>query len=234
MKLLLSLLRWDLILNYRQGILYAALWVMIVWLAVLSLIPESALLPLLISLLFLELSIFAMYLMPSFYYLEKTERVFDSLVTTPAPAWLWLASKCLLFSVQTLSISAVIVLLVYGWYLHWGWFAAGVIYSGLPLILLGFALATRYDGITEFLFPSIPLLVAMQLPLLSYWQVITGWYFWLLPTMPGVVLLEAAFDGGHLARSISALLWGLIYIVPLFGLALRQFTQSAVRRAGTA
>ncbi len=234
MKALLSSLRWDLVLNVRQGILYAALWVMLAWVAVLYLIPASALLPLLVSLLFLELSIFALYLMPGLYYLEKAERVLDSLVATPAPMWIWLVSKCILFSLQTLVVSAVIVLLVYGGQLHWGWFVAGVGFSGLPLILLGFALATRYDGITEFLFPSIPLLIVMQLPLLAFWDVLAGWYLWVLPTMPGVILMEAAFTGGSPARNIGALVWGLLYVVPIFGLAMRQYVRTAVRRAGTA
>ena len=179
MKTLLSTLRWDLVLNFRQGLLYAALWVMIMWTALLSVLPDDLLLPLLISLLFLEVSIFAMYLMPGLYYLEKDERVLDSLVATPAPSWNWLTSKCLLFGLQTLVISVVIVLAVHGWHLHWGCFVTGIAISGLPLLLLGFALATRYHGIAAHLFPSIPLLVVMQLPLLSYWIDLSGWYLWL-------------------------------------------------------
>lgn len=177
MMVLSYLVRWDFVLNFRQGIVYAALWIVTMWSILLSLVPDSGREPVLISLLFLEVSIFAFYLMPGFYYLEKAERVHDSLVTTPLPTWAWLISKTLVFSMMTLFASITITLVVHGPELNWGWFSAAALLSGMPLILVGFALATRYNGVAEYLFPSIPVILILQLPLLNFWEILTGWFF---------------------------------------------------------
>lgn len=232
MRPLLSMVRWDFILNFRQGIVFAALWVMILWSIMLTLVPDQGLVQILISLMFLEVSIFALYLLPSFYYLEKAERVLDSVVATPLPSWIWLVSKTIVFTLQTLAISAAIVLVAYGPHLHWGWFLLAIILSGMPLLLIGFAVAARFNGISEYLFPSIPVLLVLQLPLLSYWQIWTGSFWWLFPTMPGMVLLEAAFPDGDRERIPAALILGLLYLVPSFWLAWQRYQISVVRRAG--
>ena len=232
MKGLLPLVRWDFILNFRQGIVYAALWIVIMWSILLSLVPDSGREPILFSLLFLEVSIFAFYLMPGFYYLEKAERVHDSLGTTPLPPWVWLVSKTLVFSVMTLVASVAIALVVHGPGLNWGWFSAAVLLSGTPLILVGFALATRYNGVAEYLFPSIPIILILQLPLLSFWEILTGRFWWLFPTMPGLVLLEAAFQNDDRNRALLGLAVGLLYAVPIFWLALYRYRVTAARRMG--
>lgn len=122
----------------------------------------------LISLPFLEISLFALYLLPGFYYLEKGERVLDSQAVAPIPAWLWLLSKTLVFAVQTWTVATAITLVAHGPDVRWRWFCAAVAWAGLPLLWLGFAGASRYDGISAYLFPSIPLLLGLQAPLLLY------------------------------------------------------------------
>lgn len=169
MKALATMVRWDAVLNVRQGIVYAALWVMLLWSALLSLAPEAVRVPALISLLFLEISIFALYLLPGFYYLEKGERVLDSQAVAPVPAGLWLLSKTLVFALQTWAVATAITLIAHGSDVRWGWFFAAIAWAGLPLLWLGFACAARYDGISAYLFPSVPLLLGLQAPLLHYW-----------------------------------------------------------------
>ncbi len=232
MKALWSTLRWDLVLNFRQGIVYAAVWIVIMWSIMLSLVPSSARMPVLVSLLFLEVSIFAFYLMPGFYYLEKAERVLDSLATTPMPPWVWLVSKVLVFSALTVLASVAIALVVHGPSVHWTWFSAAVLFSGMPVILVGFALATRYNGVAEYLFPSIPVLLVLQLPLLSYWDILHGWYWWMFPTMPGLVLLEAAFQDVGRARVWASVAAGLLYATLVFGWALHRYQVTVMRHMG--
>ena len=232
MKALMSTLRWDIVLNFRQGIVYAALWIVIMWSIMLSLVPNAEQLPVLISLLFLEVSIFAFYLMPGFYYLEKAERVLDSLVTSPMPPWVWLVSKTLVFSALTLLASAIITLVVHGPGVHWVWFSVAVLLSGMPVILVGFALATRYNGVADYLFPSIPVLLVLQLPLLRYWGILKGWFWWAFPTMPGLVLLEAAFQDVTRIRALIGVAVGLLYAIPVFWLALHRYKVTVVRRMG--
>ncbi len=84
--------------------------------------------------------------MPSYYYLEKAEGTLDSLMTSPILPWAWLGSKTMIFSALTLLASVVITLVVNGPHMHWGLFGAAVLFSGMPVILTGFALATRYTA----------------------------------------------------------------------------------------
>lgn len=232
MKALATMVRWDAVLNVRQGIVYAALWVMLLWSALLSLVPEAVRVPALISLLFLEISIFALYLLPGFYYLEKGERVLDSQAVAPIPAGFWLLSKTLVFALQIWAVATAITLIAHGPDVRWGWFFAAIAWAGLPLLWLGFACAARYDGISAYLFPSVPLLLGLQAPLLSYWGIWPGAWGWIFPTMPGLALLEAAFAGGDPARPVLALGLGALYALPCFWLAWKSFQARVIRPAG--
>lgn len=234
MKALLSTLRWDLVLNVRQGIAYAALFVLLVWSICLVLVPEPFRTSLLITLLFVEISIFGLYLMPGLFYLEQAERILSGLVVTPMPAWIWLVSKSVVLSLQTAVIGTVIVLIAHGPQVSWGWFCAGMFLSGLPLILLGFAVAARFRGLAEYILPSLPILLVLQLPLLEYWQVWLGWHWWLWPTMPGLALLEVSFAERDPAHGLWALPLGVGYLAPVFLLALRQFRLHTAGRAESA
>jgi len=234
-RMLASLLRWELLINARQGIWMAAVFVLVFWSIALSLVPAPAKVLVTAALLFVEVGVFALYLLPASYYLEKGQRILDGLITTPLQPSLWLAAKTTVFMLQAIVVSIVITLFALGWEtVHWGWFLVAVLLLALPQLLFAFVLATRYHGISEFLFPSIPVMFLLQIPLLGYLDVLTGPFWWIFPTFPGLALLDLSLSGGGPEQPWLAALWGLAYgTVPVWLWAAHRLKVTATRQAGT-
>ena len=233
--MLSSFLRWELIITIRQGIWIAALFVMIFWSATLSFVPTASRELATAALLFVEIAVFGLFLLPAGYYLDKGQRILDGLIATPMPISHWLLSKTVVFTLQSIVIAIVIALVSLGWEtIHWGWFALAVLLLTVPQLLVAFAVATRYHGISEFLFPAIPVLFVLQLPLLAYVEVLTGPLWWLFPTYPGLALLDLALSGSGADQPWLAAIWGLTYsTVPAWIWARHRLQITATRQAGS-
>lgn len=232
MNRLLSSLRWETVIQLRQGIYYAALFVVIVWGAILYQIPAAGIEPILISVLFLDLSIFGFFFMAGLYYLEKGDRVLEGLVVTPLRVWEYLTVKVVTLSLLSIVVGAMVTVIVYGLALNWLWYVVGVGMMSVPLSLFGFAIATRYDGISEFLVPSIFFLGLMQIPLLGYFGIWDNPVLYLIPSQPGMILLAAAFEPIPAWEIGYAVVYALVLIVVSYRWASRMFENTVARRAG--
>ncbi len=125
--------------------------------------------------------------------LEKGEGTLDPLTVTPLRAHEYLGSKFATLTALCCFESAVVVLLAYGLDFSVPLALAGVVGMSLVMVSIGFALAARCAGITEFLMPSMLAMIVLETPALHYFDLwaIPIWYA--VPTMPPLILLEAAF-----------------------------------------
>ncbi|MBX3052321.1 MAG: ABC transporter permease [Caldilineaceae bacterium] len=225
MNRLLSALRWEVLVQFRQNIFYAALFVMVLWSAVLYQIPDAGIVTVLVSILFLDLSIFGFFFMAALYYLEKGDRVLEGLVVTPLRVVEYLTAKIGVLTALSVVVGAVVTLIVYGFSINWGWYMLAVVGMSVPISLLGFVLAARYNGINEFLVPGILFLVVMQFPLLGYLSIWDNFLLYLIPSQPGMILLEAAFTGAPLWE----IGYALLYLAALIFVGWRWAEQTFVR-----
>ena len=83
MSRLISTVRWDLRIQFRQGLYYAALFVIALWALVLSQLSETLVTLFLPYIIFFDLSVFGFYFMAGILFLEKGEGVLQALVVTP-------------------------------------------------------------------------------------------------------------------------------------------------------
>jgi fluoroquinolone transport system permease protein len=194
MSRLLAALRWDVRIQFRQGFYYAALFVIALWVLLLSQLPGAASMLFLPFIIFFDLSVFGFYFMAGTLFLEKGEGVLEALVVTPLRTREYLLSKTLSLTVLALLVSIVVVLLVHGPVLNWLSLLAGVALNSWFLILAGFIVAARYDAVNEFLIPSILYVVPTQLPALWYFGIWDHWLLYLVPTMPAMLLIAGAFE----------------------------------------
>ena len=225
MNRLLSAMRWEVLIQFRQNIFYAAIFVAVLWSAVLFQIPDAGIVPVLVSVLFLDLSIFVFFLMAALYYLEKGDRVLEGLVVTPLRVVEYLTAKIATLTALSVVVGAVVTLAVYGVSINWGWYVLAVVGMSVPISLLGFVLAARYNGINEFLVPGVFFLVVMQLPLLGYLGIWDNPLLYLIPSQPGMILLKAAFTGAALWE----IGYALLYLVALVLVGWRWAEQTFVR-----
>lgn len=232
MSRLVSLARWEVALQFRQGIYYAAAFVTLVWAALLFPVPEGAIAPLLISVLFLDLSIFGFFFMAALFYLEKGDRVLDGLVVTPIRSQEYLLVKAGTLTAVSILTGAVVSLIVYGTALNWGWYALAVALMAGPATFLGFAIATRFGGISEFLLSSIFYVFLLQIPMIDYFNLVDFFAINLIPSGPSMILLGAAFQPVPAWQIGFALIYGALINVACFWLARRAFEQTVAGQAG--
>jgi fluoroquinolone transport system permease protein len=97
------------------------------------------------------------------------------------------------------------------------------------MTLLGFWLASRYSGISDFLVPSLVYMAPSQLPALTYFGVWDHWLLYLVPTQPAMVLLAAAFQPLPAWQIVYALGYGLLCCAVVTWMAVRAYERFVVR-----
>lgn len=232
MNRLLSSLRWETQIQFRQGIYYAAAFIAVMWSAVLFTVPDAGIEPILLAVLFLDLSVFGFFFMAALYYLEKGERVLEGLVVTPLRIWEYLAAKIATLTAVAVLVGVVVTVVTYGVGLNWGWFVVAVVAMSAPLTLFGFVIAARYNGINEYLLPAVLYLTVMQIPLVGYFDLWDHWLLYLIPSTPGLVLLEAAFGTVPLWEIGYALLYLAALTVTGYLWARQTFENVIARKVG--
>jgi fluoroquinolone transport system permease protein len=225
-------LRWETLIQWRQGIYYAAGFITIMWIALLFQIPEAGIQPVLISVLFLDLAIFGYFFMAALYYLEKGDRVIEGLVVTPLRVGEYLAIKVTILTLISVVVGALVTLVVYGTAINWFWYVVAVVVMSAPISLTGFVIAARYTGINEFLVPSIFLLGVLQIPLLGYFGIWNSWLLYIIPSMPGLLLLEATFTQISTGELAYALIYALFFTIGSYWWAKRVFENAIARKVG--
>jgi fluoroquinolone transport system permease protein len=231
-RLMASTILWDIRLQYRQGLYFAAVFVILLWWFLLSLLPPEARELFLPFAVFMDLSVFGFYFMAGILYLERGERVLEALVVTPMPRYGYLLAKVASLTLLAVVMSSILVLLLYGPGIDWGIFLIGVALNSWLLTLFGFILAARYNGIGDFLIPSMLYAAPSQLPLLYYFDIWDHWLIYLVPTQPTMLLIAGAFQsiaGWQLAYSLAYL---LVAGIVLTVWSLRVYERFVVRAEG--
>lgn len=229
MSRLPSLLRWDVTVQWRQGLYFAALFVVFIWGVVLTLLPPPARAVILPYGLFMDVSVIGLFFMAGALFLEKGDGVLAALVVTPLRRGEYLLSKLLSLTLLALLASVMVVLVAHGWRLNWGLLLLGVGFNAWLMTLFGFWLASRYDGVSDFLVPSFIYMAPSQLPALLYFGVWDHWLLYLIPTNPGMLLMAAAFQPVAAWQLVYAVVYGLIWCIIVTWMAVRAYERFVVR-----
>jgi fluoroquinolone transport system permease protein len=228
-------MQWDVRVQWRQGIYYAALFVTAIWVIVLFALPPAARELLLPYALFMDVSIFGFYFMAGMLFFEKDDGVLEALVVTPMPRGAYLISKLVSLTLIAILVSVAVVLILHGFGgVNWVWLVLGVAFNSWLLTLVGFIIAARYNSITDFIFPSVIFIMPTQLPLLDHFGITESPLIWLMPTQGAMRLMDGAFhglQGWEIALSIGYM--GLACAVATW-LAMRTYDQFVVRKQGLA
>lgn len=172
----------------------------------------------------------------SFYFtaalalLEQDEGTRAAQVVSPLRPAEYLGAKVATLGALALAEHLLIVAGLAGFRFNPLWLALGVGLASALFVLVGFAVAARYDSLNALLLPSILVAGALALPAAASAM---GWRSWLLllhPMQPAVVLLRAAFGAAGPWELVYALLYGSVALVGAAMLALRAYPPLRARR----
>lgn len=206
----------DIRIQVRNGFYYAAAFVALINILILTQIPSEALSRWMPLLILSNLLINTFYFIAGQVLLEKGEGTLHAQVVSPLRDSEYLLSKVASLTLLSLAENLLIVLIGYGTEFNIILFLAGLVGAAFVYSLCGFVAVSRYSSINEFLFPSFLYTLAFLPPFLPYagWEI--GWPLFLHPLQGPLVLLQSAFgevEGSVLAAGVF---FSIVWMVVLF------------------
>ncbi|MEO3876266.1 fluoroquinolone transporter permease [Nonomuraea sp. B12E4] len=223
----------DFRLQRRYGFWYATAFVIVLWIGVLRLVPESLLGAAMPYLLMADLQFFLFFIAGAVFF-EKDERTLFALATTPLRFGHYLTAKLVTMSALAVVTCAVVVAVDYGPRFNPPALLGGVVFMALLMVLAGFITAPLFPSISEWLLPSTLLLAVANVPLVDYSGLYRHPLFSLVPTEGPLLLLGSAFHqvdlpGWQIAYAIG---YPSLWIAAGCLLARRVFHRYVITREG--
>jgi fluoroquinolone transport system permease protein len=222
MTAILHALRWDMVVQARNGFYWASAFPVIVISALLLYLPESARANSAVwvpAILAVNLQITTFFFVAGLMLLERDEGTLHAIAVSPLSPSGYLAMRSLnltgLAALETLAIVWIGFGLSGSWWLILpGTAALGIIYTGF-----GAAVATRYESVNALLLPASAFVAFLLVPLLPHFELAPRLPFLVHPLEPPLTLIRAAYSAtsqanvvfgvlGSLGWSLVAFAWG--------------------------
>jgi len=184
---------WDVRLQYRYGFyaVYAVLTVLFV--GTLRSIPAGSARDTALQLLvFSDPSFLGFYFVAALVLFEKGQGVVGALVTSPLSTRAYLWSKALSLTLLALVATTVVTVLGYGTDLRWVPLLAGVAFTSVLFVFVGFVAVARFDSVNAYFMTAMAYMTVLGAPVLGLVGLVETPLFYLLPAQPSLVLFEAA------------------------------------------
>lgn len=221
MRAFVAALRWDVVLQARNGFYWASAFVVLVVGGLLLAVPEAARangaiwVP---AILAVNLQITTFFFMAGLMLLERDEGTLTALAVSPLTPAGYLATRTVTLTALAAVETIVLVLIAFDAGRSWllvlsGTAALGVIYTGI-----GAVVATRYASINALLLPASLVVTLLLAPLLGHLGLAPRRLFLLHPIEPALTLIQAGYApatsgelgfgaAGSLVWSAVAFLW---------------------------
>lgn len=186
---------WDLRLQQRYGIHYAALYVAALWLIIAFLLPDAWRAPVLPYILFMDVAIFGIFFLPALRFLERDERTLPALRVSPLGSSRYLLARGTALLLPSLAIGLVVAAgsrVAIG---SWALLTAALALTVVLNLLGGFIVASRFPSVQAYFMPAGFLLIGFQLPAIEPFVAAPADWLWLTPTYGAWRMLRASLGG---------------------------------------
>jgi fluoroquinolone transport system permease protein len=219
---ILNAVRWDVIVQARNGFYWASAFLVVVISTLLLAVPESARahsalwVP---AILVFNLQITTFFFVAGLMLLERDEGTLNALAVSPLSPSGYLVMRIVSLTGLAAAETIAIVWIGFGTGGSWplilaGTAALGAIYTGF-----GAAVATRYESVNALLLPASAFVALLLLPLLPHFGLAPRLLFLAHPLEPPMTLIRAGYSAidrvevafgmvGSLGWSAIAFVWG--------------------------
>lgn len=161
----------DVRLQWRHGFYMATAVILALFALILAQLSAEDLSYLLPVVIVNNIIVNGFYFVAGLVLLEKGEGSIEAQVVTPLRAGEYLTAKVASLAVLSLVENGLLSALLMGASMHAGWLLIGMVTGTAFFTLSGFLSVVRYETINEYLLPSILIVCALTLPLLSYFGI---------------------------------------------------------------
>lgn len=229
----LSVLRWDVTLQYRYKFYGVSVFIVAFWAGIFSLFPaigqsDGALaVP---AFFVINLNTTTFYFIAALVLLERAEGIHTALATSPLRDFEYLLSRVLSLTFLATVETALVVVIILGGKCNWGLLFLGGIQLGVVYTLIGFILVLPYDSINAFLMPSVIYVTLLLLPLVEHFGGLSQSLFYIHPVEPALVLMRAAYQPVSSGHLVYGAVGGLFWVVVCFVVARKRYEAYLVRQ----
>ncbi len=200
---LLNALKADIIFQYRQGFYWIYLLITLVYMTIMSKLPEGNIKAVGVMLaVFSDPSMLGFFFIGGIVMLEKVQGVIKYLGVTPVYAWEYLLAKALSLSLVSLAAGSLITKVTYKGEVRFGLLLLGILLSSVFFTLYGFLIAAWARTINQYFIKMVPFMVLIALPCFSFLLKEQSVLFDLFPSVAGLRLIQGAFFGIPSSRAL--------------------------------
>ena len=233
MTRLLSIVRWDVQLQFRNGFYYVSAAMAVFFVILLRQFPQVDWAYWWPAIITGNLTINAYYFMAGIVLLEKGEGTMEAQIVTPLRPWEILTSKVLTLGLLSLFETLTIVFLVQGPQFNWFLLITAIVLYIAILALYGFIIVVRYDSISQFLLPSVIWTMGFSLPLLYYFDIWRSWVMFIHPLQAILILIQSAFTSLPAWQILYGIGYALLWTGIAMAVSLRMFHRFVVTKEGS-
>lgn len=195
MNQLAHLLRWDFVHLQRYQMISVSLLVGAVYLGVFYLLKSLGDLENLLVVMIFNDPVIMSYLFAGVLWLsERNQGTAEALSVAPRSQGAYLGSRAISLSVVATFVAVLMVWVGYGFRIAYLPFVVGTFGTSVLFVWLGCVIAHRSDGFNAYLIRSVAFFILAGLPLLALFEVWDTPLLYLIPSFPGMLLLQASFE----------------------------------------
>ena len=215
MTAFVTALRWDIVVQARNGFYWATAFMVLIVGALLLAIPEMARANAAIwvpALVAVNLQVTTFFFVAGLMLLERDEGTLSALAVSPFSPGGYLASRMIsltaLAAVETIAVVWIAFDTRGAWLmLMAGTAALGAIYTGV-----GAVVAARYTSVNALLLPASVVVTLLLLPLLPHFGFAPRALYLLHPIEPAITLIRAAYGAAGTADVVFGVAGSLAWI----------------------
>lgn len=199
MSALATILRWDVVLQARNGFYWATAFLVLVVGGLLLAVPAearadgAAWVP---ALLAVNLLITTFFFVAGLMLLERDEGTLTALAVSPFSPGRYLAVHIITLTTLATIETAAVVWIAFETAASWLLILCGAAALGAIYTAFGAAVATRYASVNALLLPASAVAALLLLPLLPHFGLAPRALFLLHPIEPPLTMIRAAYGAG--------------------------------------
>ncbi|MFH1101257.1 MAG: ABC transporter permease [Methanobacteriota archaeon] len=233
MSQLLSMVKWEFILESRYKIIHLSLLSIILYYLSLLAMPAMNTDYFLTVFLFFDPVLIGIMFLGALVLFEKNENTLQALNVTPMETRNYFLSKIIALTTLSIVSALLFLFLVYGFDFHYGYLLSGIILTSVFLILLGFLLVSRCHSINEYLLMMMFSFVILFLPPMLH---VSGLYkndlFYLWPSQASFILFKGVFTPVDVSEAVYAVLYLILWIVVCYYLSKKAYYTHIIMEGG--
>ena len=224
-KRTLSAFKADLIFQMKQGFLIVYLAVAVLYVIILSQLPDAILKFTVPAVVFSDPSILGLIFIGGILMLEKEQGVSSYLAVTPLRFYEYIASKIVSLGLLSLAISLVVSLASYSAPVNYLIVCVSILLVSAFFTLMGYIIAEKCSSVNQFIMRAVPYIALAVIPCFSLIGFPYSEVFYIIPSVAALKLLMSAYTGINPLLAVSLAAYLAAWVAALAVLAKRAYSK---------